>query len=168
MECSLTMSRRRNSLSEPSRFVKRSGSEHPETATSLNDLARLHQTRAHLPIARKLFERSLAIRERILGAEHPETATTLNDLGRLLRRYGDFAGARIHINEHSRSDRRFWGPVAMKPHQVLTTSVGCSRRKGDLDQARSLFERALEMARRRIRCSQHTHTAGTMGILHQF
>ena len=44
--------------------------------------------------ARPLYERALAIREKVLGAEHPDTATSLNNLAILLRAQGDLAAAR--------------------------------------------------------------------------
>jgi tetratricopeptide (TPR) repeat protein len=44
--------------------------------------------------ARNLFERALAIRQKVLS-EHPvDTANSINNLGELLRRVGDLAGAR--------------------------------------------------------------------------
>jgi len=55
--------------------------------------------------ARPLFERALAIREKVLGAEHPGTATSLSNLGRLLRR---------HLR-HWRSGRRCWAPSIRTP-----------------------------------------------------
>ena len=60
------------------------GPEHPDTATSLNNLALLLQDQGDLAGARPLFERALAICEKALGPEHPDTATSLNNLAILL------------------------------------------------------------------------------------
>ncbi len=70
------------------------GPEHPDTATSLNNLACLLKDQGDLAAARPLYERALAIREKALGPEHPDTATSLNNLARLLQEQGDLAGAR--------------------------------------------------------------------------
>ena len=70
------------------------GPEHPDTATSLNNLAVLLQDQGDLAAARPLFERALAIREKALGPEHPDTATSLNNLAVLLQDQGDLAAAR--------------------------------------------------------------------------
>ena len=70
------------------------GAEHPDTATSLNNLALLLQAQGDLAGARPLHERALAIREKVLGAEHPDTATSLSNLASLLQAQGDLAGAR--------------------------------------------------------------------------
>ena len=53
------------------------GVEHPDTAISLNHLARLLLDQGDLTAARLLSERALAIRERVFGLEHPETARSL-------------------------------------------------------------------------------------------
>ena len=47
------------------------GAEHPDTATSLNNLAYQLQSQGDYAGAKPLYERSLAIREKALGAEHP-------------------------------------------------------------------------------------------------
>ncbi|HEV2000239.1 MAG TPA: tetratricopeptide repeat protein, partial [Xanthobacteraceae bacterium] len=70
------------------------GPEHPDTVTSLNNLAVLLHAQGDLAGARPLFEHALAIRETALGPEHPDTATTLNHLAALLQAQGDLASAR--------------------------------------------------------------------------
>ncbi|CAM9588227.1 unnamed protein product, partial [Laminaria digitata] len=56
------------------------GPEHPDVATSLNNLAGLLQTQDNYAEAGPLFERSLTIREKALSPEHPDVATSLNNL----------------------------------------------------------------------------------------
>ena len=43
---------------------------------------------------RPLYERALAIREKVRGPEHPDTALSLNNLGSVLYSQGDLAAAR--------------------------------------------------------------------------
>ena len=49
------------------------GPEHPETATTLDNLAQLYQAQGQYEQAESLYQRALAIRERILGQEHRDT-----------------------------------------------------------------------------------------------
>jgi CHAT domain-containing protein len=56
------------------------GPEHPDTATSLNNLAGLYETTGRYAEAEPLYKRSLAIREKVLGSDHPDTALGLNNL----------------------------------------------------------------------------------------
>lgn len=73
------------------------GSEHPDTATSLSDLAVLLQAQGELTAARTHFERALTIRDKMLGSEHPDTAQVLNNLGLVLRDLGDLVAARTYL-----------------------------------------------------------------------
>jgi len=52
------------------------GPEHPDTASSHNDLALLLKAQGDLAAVRPLLERALAIREKTLGPEHPDTASS--------------------------------------------------------------------------------------------
>ena len=56
------------------------GSEHPDVASSLNNLAALYDNQRRYDVAEPLFERALSIREKVLGSEHPDTALSLQIL----------------------------------------------------------------------------------------
>ena len=56
------------------------GPRHPNTATSLNNLATLHRHMGNHKAALPLYTRALEIREAVLGPRHPDTASSLNDL----------------------------------------------------------------------------------------
>ena len=59
------------------------GPDHPHTATTLNDLAALLRDQGDPVAASPLFERALAIRERVLGPDHPDTDATRRVLAEL-------------------------------------------------------------------------------------
>ncbi len=61
-------------------------------------------------VARPLYERALAIREKVLGPEHPDIAASLNNLASLLGAQGDLAGAQAPTSGRWRSARRRSGP----------------------------------------------------------
>ena len=50
------------------------GKEHPNVATSLNNLALLYQEQGNYSKAEDLLVRSLAIKKKVLGEEHPDMA----------------------------------------------------------------------------------------------
>jgi len=52
-------------------------------ATSLSNLAALHDSQDQYAKAEPLYNRALAIREKALGPEHPDVATSLNNLAML-------------------------------------------------------------------------------------
>jgi tetratricopeptide (TPR) repeat protein len=59
------------------------GSEHPEVARDLNNLAQLYQATNRLKEAEPLMHRALAIDEAAFGPDHPDVARDLNNLARL-------------------------------------------------------------------------------------
>ena len=69
------------------------GPDHPDTATSLNNLAEFSGPRAGTRRRSRCYRRALAIREQALGPDHPDTATSLNNLAVLLRAQGRYAEA---------------------------------------------------------------------------
>ena len=60
--------------------LKKNGPDHPDTATSLNNLAVLYGSQGKYDLAEPLYERALAISEEALGPDHPSTIQTDNNL----------------------------------------------------------------------------------------
>ncbi len=56
------------------------GKDHPDTATSYNNLAVLYEKQERYQEAEELYKKSLCIREKVLGNNHPDTATSYSNL----------------------------------------------------------------------------------------
>ena len=69
------------------------GENHPDVATSLNNLAKLYHDQGRYTEAEPLYQRSLQIREAQLGKDHPHVATSLNNLAALYRAQGRYPEA---------------------------------------------------------------------------
>jgi tetratricopeptide (TPR) repeat protein len=137
------------------------GPEHPDTATSLDDLATLLHNQGELSGARPLYERALSIREKVLGPEHPDTATSLGKLATLLEAQGALAAARpLH-------ERALWirEKVLGPEHPLTATSLDdfafLLQGLGELAVARPLFERALSI-REKALGPEHRNTARSL------
>ena len=61
------------------------GPDHPDVATSLNNLALLYYARSDYAKAVPLYKRSLVITVKSLGPDHPDVATGLENLAALYR-----------------------------------------------------------------------------------
>ncbi len=72
--------------------------EHPDVATSLNNLAELYRAQGQYANAQPLYQRALAIREKALGPEHPDVAQSLNNLALLYYAQGQYANAEPLFN----------------------------------------------------------------------
>ena len=69
------------------------GPMHPDTATSLNNLAILYDNQGKYDDAEPLYKRALAVTEEVLGPMHPDTATSLNNLAVLYNNQGKYDDA---------------------------------------------------------------------------
>jgi tetratricopeptide (TPR) repeat protein len=122
---------------------ERFGPNHPDTATSLNNLGYLLQSQGDLAGARPYYERALAIREKVLGPDHQETARSLNNLGTLLNEQGDLAGAKPYYERALAIWERVLGPDHPETAASLNNLGYLLRAQGDLAGAKPYYERAL-------------------------
>jgi Tetratricopeptide repeat len=95
--------------------------------------------RAAYSEGRSLFERALAIREKVLGPEHPDTATSLNNLALLLKNHGELAtlprptisstkprqAARSSKSREARSNRASPGALLRWPWALSIEPFSC-------------------------------------------
>jgi tetratricopeptide (TPR) repeat protein len=134
------------------------GPEHPETATSLNNLAALLHAQGDLAGARPLYERALAIREKVLGPEHPETATSPYNFAALLQAQGDLAAARPLYERALAICEKVLGPEHQDTATSLCNFAALLQAQGDLAGARPLYERALAIDEK-VLGAEHPSTA---------
>jgi tetratricopeptide (TPR) repeat protein len=60
------------------------GTQHPDVASGLNNLASLYKAQSLYKKAEPLYQRALRIAEKILGKEHPNTKTIQTNYNTLL------------------------------------------------------------------------------------
>ncbi|MHC4974152.1 MAG: tetratricopeptide repeat protein [Planctomycetota bacterium] len=145
------------------------GAEHPDTAASLNILARLYHEMGEYAKALPLFERTLAIDERVLGPQHPFTATSLNNLARLYESMGEYAKA-LPVHHRTLAIReKVLGPEHPDTAVTLCGIAALYRAMGKYAKALPLQERALAI-QTKVLGLNHRDTAGSMvnlAALHQ-
>ena len=57
------------------------GLEHPDTATSYNNIGLIYKKKGENNKALKYYELSLEVRKKVLGPDHPDTATSYDNIG---------------------------------------------------------------------------------------
>jgi tetratricopeptide (TPR) repeat protein/transcriptional regulator with XRE-family HTH domain len=119
------------------------GTDHPLTASSLNNLARLIWDQGDLTASRGLFERALAIREKVLGPEDRRTASSLNNLASLLQSQGDLSRARPLFERALTIRENVCGPDHPLTASSLNNLARLLRDQGVFAEAQPLCERAL-------------------------
>jgi tetratricopeptide (TPR) repeat protein len=135
------------------------------TADLLNGLASYrHGPLAAYAQAQPLFERALAIREKVLGLEHPATANSLNNLAGLLQDRGDLAGARPLFERALATREKVLGPEHLDTAGSLNNLANLLRDQGGQSGARPLYERALAIYERELG-PQHPYTGANLNNL---
>src|SRR5208282_4225805 len=140
---------------------QRLGSEHPDTAEILNNLALSLREEGNHEAARPLLERALAINEKALGAEHAATAASLGNLGLVLKDEGDLAAARSLLERALAIDEKALGADHPDTANDLSNLALLLKQAGDLAGARALYERALAINEKALGI-EHPYTATSL------
>ena len=139
-------------------------SEHPDTLTSMNNLAATLSAMGELQEAREVHQQTLNIRRRVLGSEHPDTLTSMNNLAETLRAMGKLQEAREVHQQTLDIFSRVQGaehPSTLKSMNNLAMTL---RAMGELQEARELHQQTLDISRR-VLGSEHPDTLTSMNNL---
>ncbi|MDY7012082.1 MAG: tetratricopeptide repeat protein [Cyanobacteriota bacterium] len=145
-------------------FEKALGTNHPDVALSLNNLAELYRKMGNYSAAEPLYQRSLEIREKALGAEHPNVATSLNNLASLYSAIGNYSTAEplfqrsLAIREQARGAEH--PDVALS----LDNLASLYQKMGNYSAAESLLQRSLAISEK-ARGAEHPNVATSLNNL---
>jgi tetratricopeptide (TPR) repeat protein len=119
-------------------------------AAVLNQTGLYHVARAAYVEAEPLFQRALAIREKVLGAEYPDTAGSLNNLAELYRDQGRLSDAEpLHQRALATYEK-----VLGTEHSLTATTFNnlalLYQAQGRLAEAEPLLQRALAIAEKAL------------------
>jgi hypothetical protein len=74
------------------------GKNHPDTLTSMNNLAVAVEMQSKYAEAEAMHRQTLQLMETVLGKDHPDTLTSMNNLAIALEKQGKGAEAKaVHI-----------------------------------------------------------------------
>jgi hypothetical protein len=126
------------------------GADHPQVASSLNNLAALYDSQGKYSAAEPLYLRSLEIMERQLGADHPDVATSLNNLALLYDSQGKYSAAEpLYLRSLEIRERQLGAD-----HPDVATSLnnlaGLYESQGKYSAAEPLSLRSLEIRERQL------------------
>jgi tetratricopeptide (TPR) repeat protein len=140
------------------------GAEHPEVATTLNNLAGLYHAQGKYAEAEPLYRRDLAISEKALGPEHPSVATTLNNLAGLYRSQGEYAEAEPLYRRALAISEKALGPEHPSVATTLNNLAELYHAQGKYAEAEPLWRRALAI-REKALGPEHPDVATTLNNL---
>jgi tetratricopeptide (TPR) repeat protein len=115
----------------------------PKAAQLLSDAGYYLRVSAQYEQAEPLFQRALAIRERVQGADDPLTASSLNDLATLYQDQGKYEEAEPLFQRALAIRERMQGADHPDTASSLNNLALLYRRLGKYEQAEPLYQRAL-------------------------
>ncbi len=116
------------------------------------------------PRAQELFERSAAIRRRVLGPENAETLRSVDDLAWILNQEGHTAEAEKLQLETVDTRRRVFGTQNLETLKSMSNLAWTLDREGHYAEAEKLEREVLDLRRRAVK-SDDRETAATMNNL---
>ncbi|QXE22478.1 NB-ARC domain protein [Richelia sinica FACHB-800] len=147
-----------------SELKSRLGAEHPDVATSLNNLARLYDYQGRYKEAESLYLQALEMRQRLLGAEHPDVATSLSNLATLYHHQGRYEQAEPLDLQALKMYKRLLGAE----HPYVATSLNnlaiLYHHQGRYKEAESLYLQALKIYKRLLG-AEHPDVAQSLNNL---
>lgn len=135
-----------------------------EAARLLNKAGYFLYDQAQYSLAEPLFQRALAIREKVLGAEHRETATSLNNLGALYDDLGIYEQAEPLYKRALVIRERVLGTEHSGTATSLNNLALLYKRQGKYEEAEPLYKRALAIDEK-VLGAEHPETATDLNNL---
>ncbi|MGD1937162.1 MAG: tetratricopeptide repeat protein, partial [Cyanophyceae cyanobacterium] len=142
----------------------RQGANHPDTATSLNNLAELYWFQGRYEKVEPLYERSLQICEEQLGANHPNTASILNNLALLYKSQGRYEKAEPLYERSLQIREEQLGASHPDTAQRLNNLAGLHQSHGRSEKAEPLYDRSLQLKEAQLEAN-HSSTATSLNDL---
>jgi len=122
--------------------------DHPDTASSYNNLAYNLQAQGKSTHAQPLIEKALVIRRRLLTDDHPDTANSYNSVAYNLQAQGKYTQAQPLFEKALEIFRRLLTDDHLDKAISYNNVAVNLNAQGKYAQAQPLFEKALEIKRR--------------------
>jgi tetratricopeptide (TPR) repeat protein len=126
----------------------RFGLDHPDVATSLNDLALLYKSQGRYGEAEPLFLQASEIFKRLLKENHPNVAKNLNNLASLYEFQGRYNEAEPLCLQALKIFKRLLGEANPDVAASLNNLASLYNSQGRYDEAEPLFLQGLELSKR--------------------
>ncbi|MBW4528502.1 MAG: tetratricopeptide repeat protein [Phormidium tanganyikae FI6-MK23] len=130
--------------------AQRFGDDHPNVATSLNNLAELYRLQGRYEDAEPLHKRALQIRQRQLEPDHLDVAQSLNNLALLHQLQGRYKDVEPLYRQALEIKQRQLGEDHSDVAVSLNNLAALHRLQGQYEDAEPLYKRALEIRQRQL------------------
>ncbi|KAH8733178.1 kinesin light chain 1 [Phaeosphaeriaceae sp. PMI808] len=140
------------------------GPEHPDTLTSMGNLALVLDNQGKYEEAEAMNRQTLARREKVLGPEHPSTLTSMSNLAGVLDNQGKYEEAEAINRQTLARGEKVLGPEHPDTLTSMSNLAWVLNRQGKYEEAEVMNRRELECAKK-VLGPEHPSTLTSMGNL---
>ncbi len=126
------------------------GTDHLDTLTTMNKLAKAYYDAQKMDLALPLFEETLKIRKAKLGPDNPDTLTTMNDLAEVLSAAENLELALRLFEETLKLRKGKLGPEHTDTLTTMNDLASAFLDSGKWDSALQLYEETLKLRKAKL------------------
>ncbi len=140
------------------------GEDHPDTLSSMTNLALIHLKQGRLAIAEELLVQVSKLKKQMLGEQHPDTLVSMTNLASTYQEQGRLAEAEELLIQVVKTEKQ----VLVKEHPDTLTSMNnladALSNQGKYEVAEAILRRTL-MLRQKVLGKEHPETlSSTIGL----
>ena len=143
---------------------KVSGSEHPSTLTSMNNLAEVLDNQGKYDEAKQMHQQTLESRRKVLGLEHPRTLTSMNNLAKVLGSQGKYVEAEQMHQQELELCQKVLGPERPDTLTSMNNLALALGSQGKYVEAEQMHRQELELCQK-VLGLEHPNTLTSMNNL---
>ena len=136
------------------------GYEHPDTATTYNNIALVYNNQGDYTRALEWYSKALIIFENTLGTEHPDSAATYNNIAGIYQNQGDYLKALEWYHKALAIRERILGQEHPYTATTYNNIAFVYYNQGEYNQALEWYEKALLISEK-VLGKAHPDTATT-------
>ncbi|USP76210.1 kinesin light chain 3 [Curvularia clavata] len=140
------------------------GEEHPNTLTSMGNLASTYWRQGRWKEAGELFVQVMQMRKRVLGEEHPDTLTSISDFASIYRKQGRWEEAEELEMQVIQTRKRVLGDEHPDTLSSMGSQASTYWKQGRWKEAEELFMQVMQK-RKRVLGEEHPDTLTSMSNL---
>ncbi|KAJ9663362.1 hypothetical protein H2198_000879 [Neophaeococcomyces mojaviensis] len=140
------------------------GLEHPDTLTSMNDLALVLSNQGKYEQAEEMHGQTLEVQKKVLGHEHPDTLTSMNNLALVLSRQGKYEQAEEMHGQTLEVQKKVLGHEHLTTLASMNNPAAVLSRQGKYERAKEMYRQTLELMKR-VQGLEHSDILWSVGGL---
>ncbi|GFR42040.1 hypothetical protein Agub_g2856 [Astrephomene gubernaculifera] len=140
------------------------GEEHPDTISSISNLASCINAQGKYSEAEPMYRQALELHTKVLGAEHPDTISSINNLASCIDAQGKYSEAEPMYRQALELRTKVLGAEHPDTISSISYLASCINAQGKYSEAEPMYRQALEL-RTKVLGEEHPDTISSISNL---